>query len=207
VPHHHTALHLQVPDLPAVARFARQHNLTSVIDATFATPVLLRPVRDLGFDVVLHSATKYLNGHSDLIAGARCGLRAAATGCWQCCRWPPSPKHTHTHTQTHTHTPPLTCSVARCQPLPPRHLPHPVNGTGVVAASRELIVRIRSKVNHFGGSIDPHAAFLLQRGIKTLALRVERQSANALALATALQAHPLVRGGARLGWRGGGGWG
>jgi cystathionine gamma-synthase/cystathionine gamma-lyase/cystathionine beta-lyase len=60
---------IQVPDLPGVVAFARKHGLTSVIDATFATPVLLRPAADLGFDLVIHSATKYLNGHSDIIAG------------------------------------------------------------------------------------------------------------------------------------------
>jgi cystathionine gamma-synthase/cystathionine gamma-lyase/cystathionine beta-lyase len=60
---------IQEPDLPGVVAFARQHGLTSVIDATFATPVLLQPVSQLGFDLVVHSATKYLNGHSDVIAG------------------------------------------------------------------------------------------------------------------------------------------
>ena len=63
---------LEVADLQAVAKFARAHDLVSVIDATFATPVLLRPA-ELGFDLVLHSATKYLNGHSDIVAGAICG--------------------------------------------------------------------------------------------------------------------------------------
>lgn len=59
---------MQVPDLPGVVAFAKQHGLTSVIDATFATPVLFRPA-SIGFDLVIHSATKYLNGHSDIIAG------------------------------------------------------------------------------------------------------------------------------------------
>jgi len=60
----------------AVARFARDRGLTSVIDATFATPVLLRPHAALGFDVVLHSLTKYINGHSDVLAGAVAGTSA-----------------------------------------------------------------------------------------------------------------------------------
>jgi cystathionine gamma-synthase/cystathionine gamma-lyase/cystathionine beta-lyase len=60
---------MQVPDLPGVVAFAKQHGLTSIIDATFATPVLLRPAVQCGFDLVIHSATKYLNGHSDVIAG------------------------------------------------------------------------------------------------------------------------------------------
>ncbi|MCA9649769.1 MAG: aminotransferase class I/II-fold pyridoxal phosphate-dependent enzyme [Myxococcales bacterium] len=66
---------LQVADLGAVARFAREHGLVSLVDATFATPVLLRPIA-LGFDLVLHSATKYLNGHSDIVAGAIAGSAA-----------------------------------------------------------------------------------------------------------------------------------
>jgi cystathionine beta-lyase/cystathionine gamma-synthase len=59
---------VQVPDLTGLADLARQSGVTSVIDATFASPALLRPAA-LGYDVVLHSATKYLNGHSDVIAG------------------------------------------------------------------------------------------------------------------------------------------
>lgn len=121
---------MQVPDLPGVVAFARAHGLLAVIDATFATPALFQPAK-AGFDVVLHSGTKYLNGHSDLIAG-------------------------------------------------------------VVAGKQELVAKILSKANHLGCSLDPHAAFLLQRGIKTLALRVERQSATAAALAAALDGHPQV---------------
>lgn len=74
---------IQVPDLPGVVAFARRHGLTSVIDATFATPVLLRPAADLGFDLVIHSATKYLNGHSDVIAGD-CGVSAGVEGVCVC---------------------------------------------------------------------------------------------------------------------------
>ncbi len=67
---------VEVGELAAVARFARERGLTSVIDATFATPVLLRPHAALGFDVVLHSLTKYINGHSDVLAGAVAGTSA-----------------------------------------------------------------------------------------------------------------------------------
>ena len=63
-------------DLAAVVAFAREHGLTSVIDATFATPVLCQPCARLGFDVVVHSMTKYLNGHSDVVAGAVAGSAA-----------------------------------------------------------------------------------------------------------------------------------
>ncbi|MCX4244310.1 trans-sulfuration enzyme family protein [Paraliomyxa miuraensis] len=122
---------LEVADLPAVARFARAHGLVSLIDATFATPVLLRPIA-LGFDLVLHSATKYLNGHSDLVAGAIIG------------------------------------GAARVE-------------------------EIRHTLNLLGGSLDPHACFLLHRGLKTLGVRVRRQCASALAVATALHEHPAVQ--------------
>ena len=69
---------VQVPDLPAVAAWSKQQGLVSVIDSTFATPVNLRPL-SIGFDVVLHSATKYLNGHSDVIAGVMAGSKALVT--------------------------------------------------------------------------------------------------------------------------------
>jgi len=121
---------LEVADLPAVTRFAREHGLVSLIDATFATPVLLRPIA-LGFDLVLHSATKYLNGHSDLVAGA------------------------------------------------------------VIGRAR-LVEDVRHTLNLFGGSLDPHACFLLHRGMKTLGVRVRQQCATALAVARALHEHPRV---------------
>ena len=122
---------LEVADLPAVARFARDRGLVSMIDATFATPVLLRPI-ELGFDLVLHSATKYLNGHSDLVAGA-------------------------------------------------------------VIGSAERVEQVRHTLNLLGGSLDPHACFLLHRGLKTLGVRVRQQCATALAVARVLHEHPRVR--------------
>ncbi|HLY52793.1 MAG TPA: aminotransferase class I/II-fold pyridoxal phosphate-dependent enzyme [Steroidobacteraceae bacterium] len=121
---------LEVADLPAVVEFARAHGLVSIIDNTFASPVNYRPI-EAGFDLVIHSATKYLNGHSDIVAGA-------------------------------------------------------------VAGKRALIERIRHKANHLGGSLDPHAAFLLNRGLKTLALRVRCQNESALRLAQFLAQHPAV---------------
>ena len=63
---------MEVGDLKAVVEFAGQHDLTTVIDSTFASPVNFRPL-EIGFDLVVHSATKYLNGHSDLVAGAIIG--------------------------------------------------------------------------------------------------------------------------------------
>jgi cystathionine beta-lyase/cystathionine gamma-synthase len=121
---------LEVADLAAVVEFARAHRLVSIIDNTFASPINFRPI-EAGFDLSVHSATKYLNGHSDIVAGA-------------------------------------------------------------VAGSSALIERIRHKANHLGGSLDPHAAFLLNRGLKTLALRVRYQNDSALKIARFLAAHPAV---------------
>lgn len=123
---------MQVPDLEQVVRFARTHGLVSIIDSTFATPVNYRPLES-GFDLVLHSGTKYLNGHSDLAAGA-------------------------------------------------------------VVGPRELVRRVTHRLNHLGGVLDPHACFLLHRGIKTLVLRVRQQNENALALAHFLAESPAVDG-------------
>ena len=94
---------LEVCDLEAVVEFARAHGLVSIIDNTFASPVNYRPI-EAGFDLCLHSATKYLNGHTDLIAGA-------------------------------------------------------------ISGRAELIERIRHQLNRLGGCLDPHAAFLLNRGL------------------------------------------
>ena len=121
---------MRVPRLVEVAAFCRAHGLLSVIDNTFASPVNFRPLRHR-FDIVWHSATKYLNGHSDLVAG---------------------------------------CVMGRA----------------------ELVRRVRKTANHLGGTLDPHAGFLLARGIKTLAVRVHAQCDNALALARLMEAHPAV---------------
>ena len=122
---------MEVPDLEAIVAFARRHRLTSIIDNTFTSPVNFRP-SDIGFDLSVHSATKYLNGHSDIVAGA-------------------------------------------------------------VAGRRTDIERVIHVLNHLGGSLDPHACFLLERGLKTLVLRMERQNASALRLARSLAGHPKVR--------------
>lgn len=122
---------MRVPRLEEVVGFARKEGLMTAIDNTFASPVNFRPLA-AGFDLAFHSATKYLNGHSDLVAGC-------------------------------------------------------------VLGSGERITRVRRTLNHFGGSLDPHAGFLLARGTKTLALRVRAQNANALALARFLASHPKVK--------------
>ena len=121
---------LQIADLEAVVRFAREYGVVSLIDNTFATPVNFQPLRH-GFDLALHSATKYLNGHSDIVAGA-------------------------------------------------------------VIGGRDWIERITHRMNHLGGSLDPHAAFLLDRGMKTLVVRVRHQNDSAQRIAEQLQRHPAV---------------
>jgi methionine-gamma-lyase len=117
-------------DIAAVCRIARGHGVWTVVDNTFATPYNQRPLA-LGADVVIHSATKYLGGHSDVLGG---------------------------------------CAVTNA----------------------DLGARLWHKRTLLGGCLDPFAAWLLLRGAKTLALRVERQNANAMALAKALERHPAV---------------
>jgi cystathionine beta-lyase/cystathionine gamma-synthase len=121
---------LEVVDLRGVASFCRERAITSIVDNTCATPVNFRPVEH-GFDLVVHSATKYLNGHSDIVAGVVVGKAAAVQAA----------KH---------------------------------------------------KLDHLGGSLDPHACFLLHRGVKTLALRVRHQNQSALQLARFLEGHAAV---------------
>ena len=121
---------LEVGDLPAVVAFAAEHRLTTLIDNTLATPVNFRPI-EMGFDIVLHSATKYLNGHSDIVAG-------------------------------------------------------------VVAGGADWVGKVKRKLDHLGATLDPHACFLLARGIKTLPLRMRQHNHNGLALARMLQGHPAV---------------
>jgi cystathionine beta-lyase/cystathionine gamma-synthase len=121
---------LEVGDLEAVVGFAREHGLVTVIDNTFLSPVNFRPLEH-GFDLVVHSATKYLNGHSDIVAG-------------------------------------------------------------VVAGEGGRVRRIVRALNHLGGSLDAHACFLLDRGLKTLALRVRRQNQGAMRVAGFLARHASV---------------
>jgi cystathionine beta-lyase/cystathionine gamma-synthase len=115
---------LQIADHGMVVEFAKQHGLISLIDNTFASPINFRPPEH-GYDLSLHSCTKYLNGHSDIVAGA-------------------------------------------------------------VIGRSELIDRVKHKLDHLGGSLDPHACSLLHRGMKTLALRVRYQNESTLKIAAFL---------------------
>ena len=122
---------LKLVDLKAITAAARQHKLLTVCDNTFASPYLQQPL-EAGFDIVVHSATKYLGGHSDIIGGA------------------------------------------------------------IVVKDRELGERLGFLQNAVGAIAGPFDAFLALRGLKTLHLRMERQCANALALAEWLEQHPAV---------------
>jgi methionine-gamma-lyase len=121
---------VRLVDLDKAVAFAKKHKLISIIDNTFATPVLQQPL-GMGFDIVVHSATKALSGHSDLIAGAAAG-------------------------------------------------------------SQQWMDRMQHMVIYLGGMMDPEVAFLLNRGIKTLSLRVRKQCENAMAVAKFLEKHPKV---------------
>ena len=121
---------LKLVDLAAVAKLAKPHGIVSITDNTFATPINQNPL-DLGIDVVIHSGTKYLNGHSDVNCGA-------------------------------------------------------------VVASKSLIKKVTERAASLGGTLDVRACYLLERGLKTLALRVKQQNENALTIARALQKHKQV---------------
>ena len=121
---------MKLTDLRRVAEMARSRNAITVADNTFATPLNQRPI-DLGVDIVVHSATKYFGGHSDLIAG-------------------------------------------------------------VVAGREEHVHRVWETTVTLGPTLGPFDAWLLLRGLRTLALRVERQNQNTLAIARLLEEHPSV---------------
>lgn len=123
---------LTITDIKTISDIAHKHNLLSIVDNTFMTPYLQRPL-DLGADIVIHSATKYLGGHCDLIAGL------------------------------------------------------------VVVKDQELVERMAFLQNSIGAILEPFDSFLLIRGIKTLAVRMDRITENALFTAKYLQNHKAVK--------------
>lgn len=122
--------YMRVVDLDRIADVGRRHRLLTIIDSTFATPVNQRPIEH-GIDLVLHSATKYLAGHNDVLGG-------------------------------------------------------------MILGRTDTIEAIRQTQGVLGGILDPHAAYLLIRGLKTLPLRVEHQNRSAMRIAEMLEAHPRV---------------
>jgi cystathionine gamma-synthase len=123
--------YLRVVDVSRLVEIARRHQLKTVIDSTFATPINQRPL-EFGVDFVIHSATKYLGGHNDLLAGA-------------------------------------------------------------VVGSDYMIAGLRDLQGMLGAVCDPHTAYLLLRGLKTLELRVRRQNDTGLQVARFLEKHPKIR--------------
>lgn len=121
---------LRLLDVPAVAAVAHAHGARLVVDNTFASPHVLRPLEH-GADLVVHSASKFLNGHSDVIAGC-------------------------------------------------------------VAGDEDSVREVQRRVITFGGSLDPHAAFLVLRGLRTFDVRLQRQQASAVQVAEYLAAQPEV---------------
>lgn len=121
---------LRVPDTAALAELAKERGCVSLVDATFATPINLRPIEH-GVDLVMHSATKYLGGHSDLIGG-------------------------------------------------------------VLAGPSRLVEEACHRMHSFGASLDPHAAFLVERGVKTLGVRMARHNENGRRVAEFLSRHARV---------------
>uniref|UniRef100_A0A7C3ISS8 Cystathionine gamma-synthase family protein n=1 Tax=Candidatus Methanomethylicus mesodigestus TaxID=1867258 RepID=A0A7C3ISS8_9CREN len=122
---------LSVPDLPEIIKASRENAATLIVDNTFATPVNLRPL-EIGADFVVHSATKYLGGHNDVIAGVLSGSTSRIEGIWEWRR-------------------------------------------------------------NLGGSLDPFAAYLVMRGLKTLKLRVLEHNKNATLIAQFLESHKKVK--------------
>ena len=122
---------LRIVDFKKIAALAREHNLITTIDGTFGTPINQHPA-EFGIDIIMHSGTKYLNGHTDLICG-------------------------------------------------------------VVAGRAELMERIHATRTTIGNCMDPHASWMLARGLKTLAVRVARQNENAQRVAEFLEQHAKVR--------------
>ncbi|MGD9898558.1 MAG: PLP-dependent aspartate aminotransferase family protein [Calditrichaceae bacterium] len=122
---------ISITDLRAVAEIAHLNDALFVVDNTFASPYLQRPI-ELGADVVVHSLTKFINGHSDVVGGM------------------------------------------------------------IVVKSEKLFKTIRPVLNAFGGTMDPHQAWLILRGVRTLALRVDKAQSNAEKMSMFLKKHPSV---------------
>jgi methionine-gamma-lyase len=123
---------MQVTDIEGAARIAHENGSLLAVDNTFASPYLQRPL-DLGADVVLHSVTKFINGHADVVGGI------------------------------------------------------------LVAGDKGVLARLRDVMVHTGCNMDPHQAFLVLRGLKTLGIRVERAQENAMTVARWMESHPKIK--------------
>lgn len=122
---------IEITDIEACAKIAKKHNLLLVVDNTFCSPYLQKPL-DMGADVVLHSITKFINGHADIVGGV------------------------------------------------------------IVTKDPEVYKKIRHSMVYLGCNMDPTQSFMVLRGVKTLAIRIERAQENAMKVAEFLQSHPKV---------------
>ena len=118
-------------DIKAVSDLAHRHNILMAVDNTFSSPYIQKPL-DLGADIVLHSLTKFINGHADIVGGA------------------------------------------------------------LIAKDQTVYAKLRKAMVYFGANMDPHQAYMVIRGVKTLSLRVERASENAMKVAKYLEYHPKI---------------
>lgn len=122
---------IQITDIATASEVAHKHGITVVVDNTFCSPYLQQPL-NLGADIVLHSITKFINGHADVVGGV------------------------------------------------------------IVAKDSEMYAKLRKTMTYMGGNMDPHQAFLVIRGVKTLSIRMDRAQENAIKIADYLEAHPKV---------------
>ena len=122
---------MDITDIMACAKIVKQKNIKLVVDNTFCSPYLQNPL-DLGADVVIHSMTKFINGHADIVAGI------------------------------------------------------------IIAKDKLLYDQLRSMMINLGGNMDPHQAYMVHRGVKTLSIRIEKAQENAIKVAKYLQNHPLI---------------
>lgn len=122
---------MTITDLAEVAKLAKMNNLITVVDNTFCSPYLQKPL-DLGIDVVLHSLTKFINGHADIVGGA------------------------------------------------------------LIAKDEAHLKKLRHTMIMMGGNMDPHQAFMVSRGVKTLSLRIDKAQASAMTIANWLETHPQI---------------
>jgi methionine-gamma-lyase len=122
---------IKLTDIKGASQIAHEHNLIVVVDNTFCSPYLQKPL-DLGADIVLHSLTKFINGHADIVGGA------------------------------------------------------------LIVKEKELYKKVRKTMTMMGGNMDPHQAYMVIRGVKTLSLRIEKAQANAMKVAEYLEQHPKI---------------
>ena len=122
---------IHLTDIAEACRVAKMNNIITVVDNTFSSPYLQKPL-DLGADVSLHSLTKFINGHADVVGGA------------------------------------------------------------LIAKDEEVYKKMRKTMTMMGGNMDPHQAYLVTRGVKTLALRIDRAQESAQQIATWLESHPQI---------------